>query len=248
VQSFLPVVVGALLGIGLLAQKLEAVRRRPINAVLSAAAHEAGSRGHELITLEHLMLSLSYDDGIESLIVSKGIDADRLREGLREELARVTVTPDLKTLPELDSRAELVVRLASARRAYPTPRSLFDAIEDGPDSCARTLLAARGEPRSNPEPPADASGPYRSPPRPGTTAVRLWNDKRTTVACVVGALVEHVGVDESRACYLAYRVHFEGSFVVALREKSEAEEVAQRMMKAARAKGFPLRVTTEDAR
>jgi ATP-dependent Clp protease adapter protein ClpS len=247
VDAFLPAFVGGLLALGLLSQRFTAVRRRRIDAVLSAAAHEAMARTHERITIEHLLLPLSFDDEIEALLSTKGIDAERLREGLVEELALVEKATEMKRLPELDSRATLVLQLAGMRRAHPTPRSLLEMIETGPASRARALLAQTDAPRSNPDlaPRDDARGPYRSPPARGNTAVRFWNDSKTPVAFVIAALVESVGLERARAVYLAYRVHFERSYVVARRARREADELAANIERHARDNGFPLRVTTE---
>jgi hypothetical protein len=123
---------------------------------------------NELVTIEHLLLSLSYDPAIEARLRSRGNDVEELRRDLEELLGpAVAADDDENTLASgvrLDDRTEMLLRNASA----PTCEAILEAIAGGPSSAARELLAKRGATRSSQTVPAESApggaAPYRAPP------------------------------------------------------------------------------------
>ena len=68
----------------------------------------------------------------------------------------------------------------------------------------------------------------------------LWNDDRTPMHVVVGALERHAGATRVEAARAMLRVHTDGSTVVAVEDPAG---VAASIEAEARAAGWPLRVT-----
>jgi ATP-dependent Clp protease adaptor protein ClpS len=75
----------------------------------------------------------------------------------------------------------------------------------------------------------------------------FWNDKRTTMEFVVELLRGTFGVVEPHATRLMLTTDREGFGVVGTYEREEAERLAETAMRLARERGFPLRVSVEEA-
>jgi ATP-dependent Clp protease ATP-binding subunit ClpA len=80
-----------------------------LEKVLGIAYREAASRRHVHLTLEHLLFAVAHDPQGETILVACGVDLDRLRRDLKDDLENAA-----ERLSE-DSRAEPIQTLAFRR-------------------------------------------------------------------------------------------------------------------------------------
>ena len=239
---------------GVVMQRFANRAQRDMSTSLAAAHLEAALRENELVTIEHVLLALSFDQAIEDRLRASGVDAARLREDLEAHLGPVVmgVASPVTVHPRVDGRVASLLVAAKGSRSGLTVTGLFDLIREGPESFGRSRLETlRGVPfavrAAREERHAERGSPYRSAPSAGGKQLRFWNDKRTTIEFVARALVERCGLEASRARYLTLRVHAMGSAVVGVWREAEALALVEEITRSARAAGFALRVTMEPA-
>lgn len=242
----------ALGAIGLLLQTRNARLHREIAPVLSAAYLEAALRDQVHITVEHLALAVTFEPDVERQMRSEGIDVERLRERLEARLGPLVHSGFANEPPSVrplrDAATERVLGTARGTRIAPSPLAVYSSLFGPCESLLRALVDdARTAPRSSGASSREPS-PYRTGPGGPAAQLRLWNDPRTTMEFVTRTLVEQCGRSAAHARYLMLHTHMLGS-AVALESASldEAREAADRIERAARERGFPLRVTVEPA-
>ena len=249
-------IVAAITALGALtivARRFSSAGRYELSAVLAAAHLEAALREQDHVTIEHVVLSMSFASTIEERLRADGIDAPALREHLQAHLGPVTLGMETKVSKpaRIDGRMAMLLRVAARpARSHDILLSLFDAIANahGPDSLARALLRRSGETSSRTVDESAlprSSSPYRSPPPTAGVQVRFWNDARTTMEHVTSALVGTCALDPARARYVMFHVHFLGSAVVGAWSEAEATAIVRRVASEARMSGFTLRATLE---
>jgi ATP-dependent Clp protease adaptor protein ClpS len=77
--------------------------------------------------------------------------------------------------------------------------------------------------------------------------VLLHNDDFTPVEVVIRVLVQEFALSGVRATWLTWKAHFAGTAVVGTWPRAEAELRVDRAHAVARALGWPLRLSVEDA-
>lgn len=65
-----------------------------LQVTIGRAADYAREAGHELVTLEHLLLALTHDPEAREALLAVGVDVERLREDLQALLAEFEAVPD----------------------------------------------------------------------------------------------------------------------------------------------------------
>jgi ATP-dependent Clp protease adaptor protein ClpS len=229
-------------------------------SVLSVASLLAGERGHRLCTVTHVAMALLSDASVARLLERSNASPEDLYEDLERLLPARGEGP--RTLKSGDHTVEIVslLRASSMRTFRPRPLAVLAQLLRH-DEHARAVFEKHGitaaglQGASPQEAPADddaaASGeyaPYRAPPRSNaTTDVVFWNDRTTSMAFVVGTLRATFGIVEPYATTLMLRIHRDGVAVVGTYEREEAERLSAASMRLAADRGFPLKVTVDDA-
>ncbi|MFC4452983.1 AAA family ATPase [Deinococcus sonorensis] len=115
---------------------------------IQRAVDDASGRGHEYVTLEHLLLALTEEPSARELLLACGVSLERLRGDLELALADFEVVddgPDLSLMVRAVVQEALVQRYASGKPDEPVDgaRVLAELLEQ-PDSQARYLLERQG--------------------------------------------------------------------------------------------------------
>ncbi|MDK2010873.1 MULTISPECIES: AAA family ATPase [unclassified Deinococcus] len=123
-----------------------------LQVTIGRAADYAREAGHELVTLEHLLLALTHDPEAREALLAVGVDVERLREDLQALLAEFEVVPDAEpdfTLGVHRVVEGAVLQLHASGKGHEVAdgaRVLVELLEE-PDSPARAALEARGASR-----------------------------------------------------------------------------------------------------
>ncbi|WP_291429946.1 AAA family ATPase [Deinococcus sp.] len=123
-----------------------------LQVTIGRAADYAREAGHELVTLEHLLLALTHDPEGREALLAVGVDVERLRDDLRTVLAGLDTVPDAE--PEFTLGVHRVVEgavlqlHASGKGAQEADgaRVLVELLEEE-DSPARAAIEAQGASR-----------------------------------------------------------------------------------------------------
>ncbi len=223
-----------------------------LHAALQAAVTEADRRGHDVVTMEHLMLKLVREPVAEAILVGCGVDVGALERELDEYLDLLTEKrgapiPDETYIRILQRAAATVV---AGGRSVVGVADAFASLAREPGSYSTMLLGAEGIERIDllrqishgkkdvrPAAPAGAR----------TLALRFHNDDYTTMEEVLHLLQQLVGLDGPTAHAKMLEVHQRGSAIVATLPAAEAAEMAAELYAAADEAKAPLRVTLEPA-
>jgi ATP-dependent Clp protease ATP-binding subunit ClpA len=119
-----------------------------LQAVIERAASIAAERGHEFVTLEHLLLALTEDAQTKAALLAVGTDLRRLTSELETTLASFEVVEDA---PEFSLSVQQVVQNAlwqlqsSGKGSEPVSgERVLAELLDVPDSFARYALERQG--------------------------------------------------------------------------------------------------------
>ncbi|SMB91674.1 AAA family ATPase [Deinococcus hopiensis] len=120
-----------------------------LQVTLGRAADYAREAGHELVTLEHLLLALTHDPEAQEALLAVGTDVGKLRDDLHEVLEGFEVTHDPQ--PEFTLGVHRVVQGAvlqlhasgKGSQEADGARVLVELLEEE-DSPARAVLEAQG--------------------------------------------------------------------------------------------------------
>lgn len=201
-----------------------------VQLAMELAVLEATKRGHAAMDVVHFAYALTLDPEGRVLFEGSGASLAALRSDLRALLATApALTAEYRsspTGPALSARVEPFLRRAASFQPLGVA-SLVIALTSEPDVgpvLARhgmTLSAALDAQRGGPD---------------GTSLI-IVNDEKTTMAFVVEALCEVLGVEHEEALAIAMGVHARGAARLAV---AEAERVAGEMTARAEQAGFPL--------
>jgi ATP-dependent Clp protease adaptor protein ClpS len=219
-----------------------------LKALMQSAQAEAGKREHRHLTLEHLLLVMSRDPEIATLLRACDADPAELTRELEDYLALLSpeAAPDGSQLFHAFQRAAMVA--ARAGREQISTQSVLVQIRRDPDAYASLLLRAagielvdllrciaHGKPDVRPHP---LSGVTRA-------ALRMHNDDYTTMEFVVDALMRFFHKSQAESTHIMLTVHKKGSAVAGVYTRDVAETKVEEVMKHARESGMPLLVTAE---
>jgi ATP-dependent Clp protease adaptor protein ClpS len=219
-------------------------------ALVQSAKAEAGRRGHRHIALEHLLLVMSRDAEIVTLLRACNADPDELARELEDYLGLVSpeAAPDSRQLQDAVERAASVTWRSG--RTQISSQSVLVEIRRDPDAYASMLLRAAGieivdllRCISHGKPdvrPLALLGTARA-------ALRFYNDDYTPMEFVVRVLRTFFGMNEDEAKQRMLQIHNEGSVVVATLPMEDAFRRAVRIFDEAQRAEFPLRCALEAA-
>ena len=88
---------------------------KELEKTLNRAYEQAKLRRHEFITLEHILLELTYDPDASDVLSGCGVDLDRLRSSLEEFMEDNMPPIDSEYLPDpqYSAGSQFVLRLAA---------------------------------------------------------------------------------------------------------------------------------------
>jgi ATP-dependent Clp protease adapter protein ClpS len=233
----------------------QATQQKPIEltpnlaALIQSAGAEAGRRGHRNITLEHLLLVMSRDAEIATLLRACNADPDELARELEDYLG--LLSPEKLDVSQVQRALEGAALVAMrAGRTQMSTQSVLVQIRRDPDAYASLLLRAAGIELvdllrciSHGKPdvrPHALTGVTRA-------ALRMHNDDFTTMEFVVHVLHSFFGMNEVEAKQRMLQIHSEGSVVVATLPMEDALGRAVRIFDEAERAEFPLRCSLEAA-
>lgn len=220
------------------------VIRRDLLVVLGVGTMEAQSRGHRLVTVTHVALSLLVDPDVARELEGHGVDLAELYVEIERLLPPRAAASVVLTPQDSDAAIEALVRRASEWKAgrAPAPRDVLDALLMSDHGSLRELFArhgvtaeraARVSPRRRALSAVESSrvelGPYRAPPNAKVFAdadVVFWNDDKTRMELVTELLRGTFGIAEPLATALMLTVDRDGFAVVGTFERAEAERIA----------------------
>jgi ATP-dependent Clp protease adaptor protein ClpS len=234
----------------------QAAQQKPIDlapdlkALMQSAQAEAGKREHRHVTLEHLLLVMSRDQEIATLLRACDADPAELTRELEDYLALLSpeAAPDGSQLFNAFQHAAMVA--ARAGREQISTQSVLVQIRRDPDAYASLLLRAAGiELVDLLRCIAHGKPDVRPHALTGVTraALRMHNDDYTTMEFVVHVLRSFFGMGEDEAKQRMLQIHSEGSVVVATLPMEDALGRAVRIFDEAERAEFPLRCSLEAA-
>ncbi len=234
-----------------------------VRAALVVAGYEAVRRGHQVLTVEHVLAGLAYDDVTAFVLRHAGARIEDLERALASYLDGATfgraaawsntfrVTAAFST-PASHPDLQRVLRRAH-QRAYDdraaeiSGRHILIAALAEPPGIARQLLTESGlDPRRLPSEDALLVR-KRSPPavEAGTRLV-VHNDAATPMEFVIGVLKTYFDMSEPRAFHCMMTVHREGSAALGPFSPELATAKVVEITRHARENGVPLEVTVDD--
>ena len=225
--------------------------------VLVVAILEAQRRGRGPVAAAHFALALLGDPTVAQLLVDRKVSTHALADDLERLLSAVPSAREAKD----DGAATIAALFEHARGggAPIDPAQLLGALLRPEHQAIRAAFARHGvtaddwseallhresttySPSSGGDPDA---GPYRSVPSKNVDVV-LWNDDQTTMEFVVELLRGTFGVVEPEASMMMVTTHRDGCVVIGTYARAEAERLVDSALRAAKDRGFPLRVTVE---
>ncbi len=120
-----------------------------VQVAFSMAAREAEERGHEYVTVEHLVYALTFDDAVRGILRKVGGDPDELRASLTNFFESSLESVELDASPQPSIGFQRVVQRAAAHvqssgKEQLEGKNLLVAVFSEPDSFALTLLKGQG--------------------------------------------------------------------------------------------------------
>ncbi len=246
---------------GRVAQRLHAQGRfgRPIWMVCAVAGAEAERRGARLLGVRHVARALLSDPDVADELEAKGVRLKPLYDDL-EALLDPPGEPRKLRAKDLEASLAEIFRRSRGFFTPARPTRVFEVLLVVADDDLGAVFTRHGVTRKmwsapRPAPVADGAltfapegGPYRrSQDDKKKTHVVFWNDDKTPLVLVLALLRETFGIDEPFASRRMIETDARGSAVIGTYDRDEAERLVRLATEKARAAGFPLKVTTEDA-
>lgn len=206
---------------------------------LAAAVTDASDRGHRPVRVIHLTRALMLDPFVVAALERRGVATELVYAELESLLPAPAPPLNVLSMSEagVDSSLAAVVAASRGKR----PAAVLDIIRRSDPEIAAVFERER---------PVGPSSPYRGvtpSTAKGDSLLVFWNDATTTQSFVLQLLRDDLGIGEPRATYIMRTTHRDGSAIVGGYEAAEATRLAAKAEQRARAEGFPLRVTVEDA-
>jgi ATP-dependent Clp protease adaptor protein ClpS len=230
-----------------------------IKSIALTAVWEAARRRHATVTAEHVAGTLLFVPEVVQAVSVAGSSCADLRSAIAAELEKLPVVDDPQNVPVAgDSFTEVFALAEQLGIDHPreVPRRVVAGLLGVGGRAVAEIFERHGVrahmvPDSGiavgpkPEPSGQANS-YRLPPEaPVFASVVFWNDSKTSMEVVSDILRDIFAMSETEAMYVTMKVHHGGSAAARVAERGEANSLAARAEKAARAQGMPLRVTVE---
>jgi ATP-dependent Clp protease adapter protein ClpS len=213
-----------------------------LHVVADGAWTAAHDRSHQCIAAEHLFFALLHDDDVNAVLERAGADV----HALFDEVTLLVDTVPTTSVPADDVLLRAMWARVTSGGDDVRPVDVLVALLAHDELRALVPLRTRNITRLSvllalvPRPP-------RVVPTTAQAALVLHNDDHTSAEFVASVLHDVVKLDPAVALVRMREVHEAGQAVVATLATAQALEVAARVEKSARARGYPLAVSLQPA-